>query len=99
MRRNWTEAFIEWIPSVVDGLVRRYGGGVNRVAERMDVSRSVAFNLGKPEGSNPTLKTIKKFVDVFNKPVIVFPSKWDNKRKEEWLKKAHGDCITSIIGD
>lgn len=98
MRRNWSEAWLEWVPSVIDGMIRRYGGGPNRVAERMDVARSVVTGLGV-EGSNPTMKTLRKFVNVFDKPVIVFPQKWNNDRKKEWLLQAYGNCIASIDGD
>lgn len=99
MRRKWSEAWIEWVPSVVDGLIRRYGGGPNRVAERMDVARSVVTNLGDARGSNPTVKTLKKFVDVFDKPVIIFPTKWDNEKRKRWLTEAYGNCVASIDGD
>lgn len=96
---SWEESWIEWVPALLKKLVTSYGGGVARVADRMDTTpyHVRTFAGGKP--SSPTLKTMIKFASLFQQPIIIFPESWDLNRKLRWLEDAHGKCGTSNDGN
>lgn len=98
-RPDWQDSWVEWVPSVLKRMITSYGGGINRVADRMEVYQSQVrtFASGKP--TNPTIRLVKKFCNVFDVPVIIFPEKWDNERKLRWLDVTHGKCCPSDAGD